>query len=122
MRKEEMEKVLNETRSELDRLMLRMHQGEQGSWGYEWPMKQKVKWLVQQLISRRQKKVLRRWLRQVENISDREEEEMVYICRREDGENLGDEEERSTEYITDFQEGNEGRSIEDIKYFHEGRK
>jgi hypothetical protein len=56
------------------------------------------------LISRRQKKNLRRWLRHVETLSATEEE-MVYICEPEVGRNLSDEEERSIEDLIDFQEG-----------------
>jgi hypothetical protein len=50
-------------------------------------MKRKVKWPIQQLIARKQKKMLRRWLRQVENLRNTEEK-MVYICEPEDGESL----------------------------------
>jgi hypothetical protein len=103
MRREEMDKELKETREELNRLMLKwkkMQQGEKGRWRYEWPMKKKVKWPIQQLISRRKKKILRRWLRQVENLRNTEEK-MVYICEPEDGESL-DGEERSTEDLIDF--------------------
>jgi hypothetical protein len=121
MSQEEMDKELKETQERLDRLMQKMQQEAQGSWRYEWPMKQKVKWPIQQLISRRQKQVLRRWLRQVKNLSDIEEE-MVYICEPESGESLNDEEERSVEDLTDFQEGNKKRSVEDLTDFQEGRK
>jgi hypothetical protein len=93
---------------------------QQGRWRYEWPMKGKVKWPIQQLISRKQKKMLKRWLRQVENLSDTEEE-MVYICEPKIGESLDEEEERSIEDLTDFQEGNEKRSVEDLVDFQEGR-
>jgi hypothetical protein len=48
----------------------------------------------------RKKQILRRWLRQVENLSDTEEK-MVFICELEYGESLGDEEERSTEDLVD---------------------
>jgi hypothetical protein len=121
MRKEEMDKEIKETRERLDRMMQKMQQEAQGSWRYEWPMKQKVKWPIQQLISKKQKHMLRRWLRKDENLSDTEED-MVCICEPEDGENLSEEEERSTEDLTDFQEGNEKRSIEDPIDCQEGRK
>jgi hypothetical protein len=120
MRKEEMDKELNETREELNRLMLQWQRMQQGSWRYEWPMKGKVKWPIQQLISRKQKQMLKRWLRQVENLSDTEEE-MVYICEPEIGESLDEEEERSVEDLTDFQEGNEKRSVKDLIDCQEGR-
>jgi hypothetical protein len=42
-----MNKELKETQERLDRLMLRMQQEERGSWRYEWPIKQKVKWHIQ---------------------------------------------------------------------------
>jgi hypothetical protein len=66
------------------------------------------------------RRYLRRWLRQVENLSDTEEE-MVYICEPEIGESLDEEEERSTEDLIDFQEGNEKRSVEDLVDCQEGR-
>jgi hypothetical protein len=110
-------------------MMLKMQQESTGSWRYEWPLKKKVKWLVQQLVSKRQRQVLRRWLRQDEGLSDTEE--MVCICEPEDGENLSEEEERSVEDLVDFQEGrdelsdfqvgNKKRSVEDLIDFQEGR-
>jgi hypothetical protein len=121
IRKEEMDKELKETREELDRLMQKMQQEEQGRWRYEWPMKRKVKWPIQQLIYRKQKKILRRWLRQVENLRNIEEE-MVYVCELEDGESLSEEEEISTEDLIYFQEGDEKGSVKDLKDFQEGRK
>jgi hypothetical protein len=63
-------------------------------------MKMKVRWPIQQLTSRKKKQMLRRWMRQVENLNNIEEE-MVYVCEPKYGESLGDE---------------EGRSIEDLKY------
>jgi len=48
-------------------------------------MKRKVKWPIQQLISRKKKKILRRCSRQVES--------------------LDEEEERSDKYLKDYQEG-----------------
>jgi hypothetical protein len=45
--------------------------------------------------------MLRRWLRQVENLR-RREENVVYICGPKDGESLIDEEGRSTGDITNF--------------------
>jgi hypothetical protein len=124
MSREEMDKELKETREELNRLMLKwqsIQQGEKGSWRYEWPMKKKVKWPIQQLISRKQKQMLRRWLRQVENLRNTEED-MVYICEPEYGESLSDEEGRSVGDLIYFQEGNEKRSVEDLIDFQEGRK
>jgi len=76
-------------------------------------LKQKVKWHVQQLVSRRQCQELRRWLREVETISDTEK--LVCILDPKVGENLSDGERRSRKYLVDFQEGN----IE-ISYFQVG--
>jgi hypothetical protein len=42
------------------------------------------KWHVQKLLARRQQQVLRRWLREVETLSDTEK--VVYICEPEVGE------------------------------------
>jgi hypothetical protein len=115
MSKEDMDKYLNETREDLKILMLRMQQGEKYSSRYEWPMKEKVKCPIRKLISRRHKKMLRRWLRrrlrQVETLSDIEEK-IFYVSEPEDGEILGDEEERSVEDLIDCWEGNKKRSIE----------
>jgi hypothetical protein len=80
-------------REEINRLMLNMQREEKGIWRYEWPMKQKEKWPIQQMISIRQKKKLRRWLRHAKTLSATEED-MVYICEPEVGKNLSDEEER----------------------------
>jgi hypothetical protein len=57
VRKEKKDKELKEMREELNRLMLKMQQEAQGRWKYEWPLKRKVKWPIQQLISRRKKKI-----------------------------------------------------------------
>ena len=65
-----MDKELEEIRAELDRLMLKMQQEAHISWKYEWPLKRKVKWPIQQLIARRKKHNLRRWLRHAETHSD----------------------------------------------------
>jgi hypothetical protein len=72
--------------------------------------------------------VLRRWLREVETLSDREK--VVYICEPEVGESLSDEEEKrsvdlincqeGSDEISDFQVGNEMRSV-DLIDFQEGR-
>jgi hypothetical protein len=92
MSREEMDKEIKETREELNRLMLKWMNAtrEKGRWRYEWPMKRKVKWPIQQLISRKKNKILRRWLRQVENLRNTEEK-MVYICKPEYGESLDEE-------------------------------
>jgi hypothetical protein len=61
-------------------------------WVYEWPMKKKVKWPVKELLSKRQKKTLKKWLRYAKSLSDIE---VVCICEPEVGDTLNDEEERS---------------------------
>jgi hypothetical protein len=53
------------------------------------------------LIYRKQKKILRRRLRQVENLRSTKEE-MVYICELEDREILSEEEEISAEDLIYF--------------------
>jgi hypothetical protein len=58
----------------MDRLTLKMQQESQVHWRYEWPLKRRVKWHVQKLLARRKQQVLRRWLREVETLSDTEEE------------------------------------------------
>jgi hypothetical protein len=86
-----------------------MQQKEKMRWVYEWPMrKAKAKWLVKELMARRQHTLLRGWLRQAENLSG-PEEEMVQICERETGKILDEE--------------NEMRSAEeDLKNCQEGRE
>jgi hypothetical protein len=114
----------------MEKMMLKMQQEHKEAWRYEWPLKEEARWPIQQLFSRRQQQVLRRWLRQVENLSDIEEQ--VCICKPEVGENLSDEEEkRSVRDLMSYQEGrsensnfqvgNEERSIEDLINCQEGR-
>jgi hypothetical protein len=55
-------------------------------------LKRKVKWHVQKLLARKQQQELRRWLREVENLSDIEEK-VTHICEPNIGRNLSDEEE-----------------------------
>ena len=52
----------------------------------------KAKCPVQKLLSRKQQQELRRWLRELENLSDIEEE-LIHICELEIGRHLSDEEE-----------------------------
>jgi hypothetical protein len=68
--------------------------------------KPKVKWPVKELMARRQRKLLRGWLRHAENLD--EPEEMVQICEPETGRILGEE--------------NEMGSAEDLKNCQEGRE
>jgi hypothetical protein len=62
-------------------------------------LRRRDKFLVQYLLARRKKQVLRRWLRHAENLNDIEE--IVCICEPEVGENLSDEEERSRKDLVD---------------------
>jgi len=61
-------------------------------WVYEWPMKKKVKWLINKLLARGQKILLRVWLRYVESL--RGEEEMVHIYELEARKSLNDDKEK----------------------------
>jgi hypothetical protein len=92
-----------------------MQQDSKSQWVYEWPMKTKVKWPVKELLAQRQQKLLKEWLRYVEDLRD--EEEVVHVCEPKAGRNLSDDEERSSEDLRDYQGGSEEFSI-----FQEGNK
>jgi hypothetical protein len=65
----EMDKELAEIRADIEKLELRMQQKAKPRWVYEWPMKkQKIKWPVKELMVRRQRRLLRGWLRYAENL------------------------------------------------------
>jgi hypothetical protein len=49
-----MDKELTEIRVRMDELALWMQQDARSIWVYEWPMKMKVKWLIQELVAKRQ--------------------------------------------------------------------
>jgi hypothetical protein len=68
-------------------------------------MKTKVKWVVKEMLARRQRRLLKMWLRHVKILRD--EEDMVHVCEPKDRRNLSDEDEL--------------RSLEDIRYCQEGR-
>jgi hypothetical protein len=105
-------------------------------WVYEWPMKEpKVKWPVRELMVKRQRRLLKRWLRYAENLKATEEK-MICHCWPETGRGLDDwdddEEfelgssddlkhcqEGREEEIPVCQEGNELRSAEDLTDCHE---
>jgi hypothetical protein len=101
-----------------------MQQKAKPRWVYEWPMrKPKVKWPVKELMARRQRRLLRGWLRHAENLDG--PEEMVQICEPETGRILGEENEMGSaedlkncqegrEEIPNFQVGKELRSAEDL--------
>jgi hypothetical protein len=112
----------------MERLMMSMQRESQVQWTYEWPMTQKIKWHVQKLLARRKQQQLRRWLREVETLSDTKK--VVYICEPESGESLSDEEEKRSvrdlincqearDEFQIFQEGNEMISMEDIIKYQE---
>jgi hypothetical protein len=88
----EMDKELAEIRADIEKLELRMQQKAKPRWVYEWPMKKpKEKWPVKELMVRRQRRLLRGWLRYAENLNG-PEEEMVQVCEPETGRGLNDEE------------------------------
>jgi predicted Mrr-cat superfamily restriction endonuclease len=114
----------------MEQVTLKMQQETKVHWRYEWPLNRKVKWHVQKLLARKMQQELRKWLRQVENLSDIEEK-VIHICEPEIGRNLREEEEvRSVKGLINCQEGidessnrqvdNEMRSIEDLIDFQEG--
>jgi hypothetical protein len=105
-----MDKELTEIRARMEELAFQMQQDAKSRWVYEWPMKTKVKWPVKELLARRQWRVLKEWLRYVEDL--RVEEEVVHVCEPEAGRNLSDDEEkRSLEDLRDCQAGSEEFSI-----------
>jgi hypothetical protein len=86
-------------------------------------MKTKEKWLVKELMARRQHRLLRGWLRHAENLD--ELEEVVQVCEPETGRSLSSEGElglvedlkdcqEGSPKIPNFQEGNELRSLRDL--------
>jgi hypothetical protein len=116
-------------RARMDELAFEMQQNAKPRWVYEWPMrKSKVKWPVKELMVKRQRRLLRRWLRHVENLN--RPEERVQICEPETGRNLGSEDElgsaedlkdcqEGSPEIPNCQEGKELRSLRDLTDYHE---
>jgi hypothetical protein len=98
----------------------------------------KIKWHVQKLLARKEQQIVRRWLREVETLSDTGK--VVHICEPEVRKSLSDEgsncqggnRKRSTidlinfqegrDENSDFQVGNEMRSSEDLIDCREGRR
>jgi hypothetical protein len=122
--KVEMDRELAEIRVRMDELALWVQQDTRSRWVYEWPMRMKEKWPVRALMAKRHQRLLKIWLRHVENLN-RLEEKMVQVCEPEDGRNLSSEDDMgSTEDLKDFQEGrtkipncqegNEMRSLRDL--------
>jgi hypothetical protein len=86
----EMDKELADIKREMEELELKMRQDRKPRWVYEWPMKTpKMKWPVRELMVIRQRRLLKEWLRYVENLKATEEE-LVQICEPETGESLND--------------------------------
>jgi hypothetical protein len=79
----------------MEKLAFKMQQDAKVHWVYEWPMKKKVKWPIQEIVGQRTTKVVERWLRYVESL--RGEEEVVHICEPEAGKSLSDDEEKRSE-------------------------
>jgi hypothetical protein len=108
----------------MDELALWVQQDTRSRWVYEWPMRMKEKWPVRALMAKRHQRLLKIWLRHVENLN-RPEEKMVQVCEPEDGRNLSSEDDMgSAEDLKDCQEGrtkipncqegNEMRSLRDL--------
>jgi regulator of replication initiation timing len=126
-RNTEMDLELNEIRERMEQLALMMQQEAKLHWRYECPLNRMVKWLVQKLLARKQQQELRRWLSELENLTDIGEEQ-IHICEPEIGRHLSDEEEvRSNEDLINSQVGRNGisscqvrnrkRSMEGIIYY-----
>jgi hypothetical protein len=106
----DMDLEFNEIRARMEKLAFKMQKDAKMHWVYEWPMKKRVKWPVKELLARGQRRLMRRWLRHTENLSDTEEE-LIHICEPETGRNLSDEEEkRSDEDLINCQVGRNGLS------------
>ena len=69
-RKYEMDKEIAEVRARMEELALRVQWNAKTHWVYEWPLRRKAKWPVQNLLARKQQKYLSKCLRYVENLSD----------------------------------------------------
>jgi hypothetical protein len=65
-----MDLEFNEIRARMEKLAFKMQQDAKAHWVYEWPMKKKVKWPVKKLLARGQRRLMRRWLRHAENLSE----------------------------------------------------
>jgi hypothetical protein len=111
----------------MEQLRSKMQKEAKLRWGYEWPLKRKAKWPVQNFLARKQQKELRKWLRCDKTLSDIE---LVWICKLEVGEILNDEEGRSVSGLINCQEGRnefsncqvdlEKISVEGVAYFQGG--
>jgi hypothetical protein len=118
-------KELADIRARMEELELWMQQNTRPRWVYEWLMRKlKVKWPVKELMDKRQRRMLRGWLRHTENLDGYEE--MVQICEPETGKILGEEDKMGSAKdlkncqegrieIPNCQEGKELRSLRDLK-------
>jgi hypothetical protein len=80
----EWDEELVEMNARLDEIAIEMRQDKRSRWVCEWPMrKAKAKWPVKELMARRQRGMLRGWLRYAENLDG--PEEMVQVCEPETG-------------------------------------
>jgi len=94
----------------MEQLALKMHQEAKVHWRYECPLNMKEKCPVQKLLAKKKQQELRRWLRELEDLSEREEE-LIHTCELEIGRHLSDEEEvRSDEDLINCQVGRNGLS------------
>jgi hypothetical protein len=93
---------------DIEKLELWMRQDRRSRRMRELPMKKaKVKWPVKELMVRRQRRLLKRWLRYAENLKATKEK-VLYVCEPETGKFLEEE--------------NELGSAEDLKNCQEGRE
>jgi hypothetical protein len=71
----------------------------------------KVKWLIKKLLARGKQRLMKRWLRHIENLSDTEEE-LIHSCEPETERNISDKEEkeRSNEDLINCQVDENGLS------------
>jgi len=94
-----------------------------------------VSWPVKELMVRRQRRLLRKWLRYAKSLKATKEERMGYICEPEIGDVLNEEnDQRSLRDLIDCQESSgrfpngrmdketEMRSDDDLKNCQEGRE
>jgi hypothetical protein len=110
--KEDIDEELADIRAEIEKLALWMQQNARmdelaleiqkkakSRWVYEWPMRKlKVKWPVKELMARRQRRLLRGWLRHAENLN--RPKKRVQICEPETGRSLSSKDEMGlAEYL-----------------------
>jgi hypothetical protein len=132
----EMDKELADIQREMEELEMKMQQSKKQRWVHEWPMKApKVKWPVRELMVKRQRKLLKKWLRYVEGLRTTEDKMISYGWPEtgrslddwdDDGESeLGSNDDLKycrlgrKEEIPNCQEGNRLRSAGDLKDCHE---